>query len=156
MARRTATKEAPAAKPVAAKKATEPAKGTAWLVEHVNDTLGTDYSGYQLRILIRKLVKDGTLERGEGRYEFKGPRDPQVLAILKAVKAGGVKEAQTSRVEKAKEAAQSPTRRRSRKAADGSAESDPEEGTTKPPARRSRRKPAVVETDDDDIDLDEI
>ena len=153
MARRTATKEAPVEK-APAKKSAEPAKGTAWLVDHVNESLGTSYTGYQLRILIRKLTKDGTLQRGEGRYEFKGPRDPQVLAIMKAVKAGGVKEAQTSRVEKAKEAAQAPSKRRSRRAADGSAESDPEEGTMKP-ARRTRRKPAV-EVDDDDIDLDEI
>ena len=83
-------KKAPAKK---AAKAEEPAAlGTSWLVEHVNETLGTEYKAYDLRIVLRKLAKAGKLERnvGEerGRYTFTGASDPVVKALIKALKDG--------------------------------------------------------------------
>src|SRR6476620_2509458 len=101
----TATKAAPAAKakPAASKAKAAPAAekapraeaieyGSAWLVDHVNTEAGTSYTASTLRILLRKLTKDGVLSRdseGRQRYNFpKGANDPQVKAIVKAVKGG--------------------------------------------------------------------
>ena len=74
-----------------AKKAAAPAKetlGTAWLREHVSDVLGTDVESTKLRIVLRKLIKDGTIESPkDGRYVFTGPRDPNVKAVLAALRA---------------------------------------------------------------------
>jgi hypothetical protein len=156
----TATKEkaAPAAKAKAAPKAKAAAKpaptatvaknapvefGSAWLVEHVNEQAGTSYNASTLRILLRKLTRDGVLEReaeGRQRYNFpKGANDPQVKAIVKAVKGGAAEKAKTERLEGLKE-----QRAAKKKAA---------------PAKKSRsKKPAAeVEEDvDDDLDVDDI
>lgn len=88
-----APKKKAAAKKAAAPKAEEPAAlGTSWLVDHVNEQLGTEYKAYDLRIVLRKLAKAGKLERnvGEerGRYTFSGPTDPVVKALVKALKDG--------------------------------------------------------------------
>jgi hypothetical protein len=65
--------------------------GTAWLANLANDKLGTNYTPYTLRAAIRKLIKDGVYDRAVGedrsRYEFSGPKDPAVAAILKALKS---------------------------------------------------------------------
>ena len=83
--RRTAAKKAPAKKAPA--KAEKEVLGTAWLKEHVNDTLGTSHESTKLRIILRKLIKDGTIESPkDGRYIFTGPRDPNVKAIIAALK----------------------------------------------------------------------
>ena len=87
--RRTAAKKAPAKKAPAkaAAKAEKEVLGTAWLKEHVNDTLGTSHESTKLRIILRKLIKDGTIESPkDGRYVFTGPRDPNVKAIIAALK----------------------------------------------------------------------
>ena len=83
--RRTAAKKAPAKKAPA--KAEKEVLGTAWLKEHVNETLGTSHESTKLRIILRKLIKDGTIESPkDGRYVFTGPRDPNVKAIIAALK----------------------------------------------------------------------
>lgn len=83
--RRTAAKKAPAKKAPA--KAEKEVLGTAWLKEHVNDTLGTSHESTKLRIILRKLIKDGTIESPkDGRYVFTGPRDPNVKAIIAALR----------------------------------------------------------------------
>ena len=87
--RRPAAKKAPAKKAAAkpAAKAEKEVLGTAWLKEHVNETLGTEHESTKLRIILRKLIKDGTIESPkDGRYVFTGPRDPNVKAILAALK----------------------------------------------------------------------
>lgn len=154
----TATKPAPAAAKAAparsrAKAATTPAKaapapkaeaieyGSAWLVDHVNTEAGTSYSASALRILLRKLTKEGVLNRdseGRQRYNFpKGANDPQVKAIVKAVKGGAAEKAKQERLDGLKA-----QRASSKKAA---------------PARRSRAKAAPEpEEDDDDLEVDDI
>lgn len=71
---------------------TEVTNGTNWLAEHVNKTLGTSYKPYDLRVLLRKMAKNDELEREVGsdrsRYDFAGPKDPIVLAVIKKLKAG--------------------------------------------------------------------
>ena len=157
--RKAATKEAPA-KASKAKAAAAPAKaskakaapapapkaeaiefGSAWLVEHVNEQAGTSYSASALRILLRKLTKEGLLQRdadGRQRYNFpKGEKDPQVKAIVKAVKEGAGEKAKQERLDALKE------QRAAKKSA---------------PAKKSRRKVAPVEeeVDDDDLEVDDI
>jgi len=158
--RKAATKEAPAkagkAKAAAPAKASKakakeaaPAPkaeaiefGSAWLVEHVNAEAGTSYSASALRILLRKLTKEGVLQRdsdGRQRYNFpKGERDPQVKAIVKAVKEGAGEKAKQERLDALKE------QRAAKKSA---------------PAKKARRKVAPVEEeveDDDDLEVDDI
>ena len=85
--KRTARK-APAKKAAPAKKEEADTKGTAWLKEHVNDTLGTEYESTKLRIVLRKLIKDGDIDSPkDGRYIFTGPRDPNVKAVIAALRA---------------------------------------------------------------------
>ena len=79
-------KKAPAKK--AAPAANEKSEfGSAWLTEHVNDTLGTEYPATKLRAVLRKLVNNGDIDLSrEGRYEFTGPRDPNVKALIAALR----------------------------------------------------------------------
>lgn len=114
--------------------------GSAWLTDYVNEQAGTSYSASALRILLRKLTAQGVLDRdseGRQRYNFpKGEKDPQVKAIVKAVKEGGAETARTERLEALK------TSKKSKKAA---------------PAKKSRAKKVVEEEeDDDDLEVDEI
>ena len=116
--------------------------GSAWLVEHVNTAAGTSYSASALRILLRKLSKEGVLERdseGRQRYNFpKGAKDPQVIAIVKAVKSGAGEKAKQERLDALKE----------QRAAAKSAKAAP--------AKKSRSKKVVeVEEDDDDLEVDD-
>lgn len=83
-----------AAKTETTEKAAVEVKDTNWLAGVIADKTGKEYTTYQLRILLRKLTKDGVIERGEGRYTFKGVNDPTVKAIVKAVKDGAL-EAET-------------------------------------------------------------
>lgn len=92
-------KKAPAkkssTKPAAESKKTKvdaPVYGTQWLADHVNAQLGTEYKTYDLRVLLRKMAKNGDLEREVGedrsRYDFSGENDPIVKAVLKKLKSG--------------------------------------------------------------------
>ena len=95
---------APKSRRAPAKKAA-PAKevlGTAWLKEHVNDTLGADHESTKLRIVLRKLIKDNEIDSPkDGRYIFTGPRDPNVKAVIAALreeaKAGPAKRGRKSK-----------------------------------------------------------
>lgn len=110
-------------------------KGTTWLAEVIESKTGKSYSPYQLRILLRKLVKDGEIERGEGRWEFRGVTDPNVKAIIAAVKAGKMEQETKEKTKAAKEAAKK----------------DEVKATTK---RKPEPEP-VVEDDENDEDLDD-
>jgi len=139
---RAAAKAAPA-KAAPAPKAEAIEYGSAWLVEHVNTQAGTSYTASALRILLRKLTKDGVLERdseGRQRYNFpKGAKDPQVVAIVKAVKSGAGEKAKQERLDALK------AQRAASKAA---------------PAKRATRSRAKAapepEEDDDDLEVDDI
>lgn len=94
--------EEPAPKPVskrrkatssrAAPKQVEPAFGTRQLVEHVNAKTGKSLDGRAVRMVLRKLSREGVIEREVGeertRYSFTGPNDPQVKAVVAAIKNG--------------------------------------------------------------------
>lgn len=119
--------------------APETEKGTSWLAEVVNEKLGTSYTSYQLRILLRKLAKSGDIERGEGRWVFKGVTDPTVKAILSAVKAGALED------EKKEKLAAAKATRTAKKAA----------AEPKPKATQSRARKAAPEPVEEDTELDD-
>lgn len=133
--------EAPKAKAKkAAPKRPEIAFGTKELAEHVNAETGKSYDAYALRILLRKLAKDGTIQRdeegGRARYSFSGPKDPQVKAIVKAVKSGAAEKAKEDRLEGLKE------KRKATKSAK--------------PAKSAKKAKKVVEVEEDDIEVEEL
>lgn len=105
--------------------------GTKELADHVNAEAGTSYDAYALRILLRKLTKDGVIEReesnGRSRYSFTGPKDPQVKAIVKAVKEGAAEKAKSERLEGLKEKRKAaPKTKAASKKAKQAAEVEPE------------------------------
>lgn len=73
--------------------------GTKWLAEYVTEKLGVDVTPYKLRDLIRKMVKADKFDREVGvdrdRYEFSGPKDPKVIAVLKEIKGGALERKST-------------------------------------------------------------
>jgi len=115
--------------------------GSAWLASHVNEETGSSYDAYNLRILLRKLTKDGVLTReesaGRARYSFTGPEDPQVVAIVAAVKDGAAEKAKQERLDGLKE------QRKTKKAA---------------APKKSKKAPVEVEEveEEDDFDVEEI
>lgn len=127
-------------------------RGTAWLTEHVNEECGTDMTSAQVRTLLRRMVRNGELEREIGedrsRYEFpKGANDPIVKAVVKAVKSGEAKEAQRERLEQVKAKA----------SAKSAAAEKPAAKKAAPKGRsRSKAKAAEVIDDDDFEDIEEL
>lgn len=121
--RRRGTKAAPAkaaAKKAPAKRTAKPAPvedddededtgpqyDTNWLAEFVNETCGTDYDSRALRMLLRRLAKNGTISREVGtdrsRYTFpKGANDRTVKAVVAAVKKGEVEDAKSEGISRA-------------------------------------------------------
>lgn len=105
--------EAPAPKKAPAKgKGKPPVRkaiefGTAWLADFIKDQTGKEYKPYDLRVLLRKMAKNGELERevgtDRGRYEFEGPKDPLVKKIVAKVKKGEIDAAKKDSLDKLKE-----------------------------------------------------
>lgn len=129
----------------AKKKAPEVVFGTKQLADHINEETGSSYDTYNLRILLRKMVKDGTLERteseGRSRYSFSGPKDPQVKAIVKAIKEGYGEKAKQERLDALK------AKRNESKAA------KPKKASTKKAAAK-KEAPEVLEDEELEIDDD--
>jgi len=72
---------------------TEPTFGVADLVKLIKEKLGKDTTTRELRTLLRKMARDGRLDReivagNRARWEWSGPNDAEVKAVLKAFKAG--------------------------------------------------------------------
>lgn len=127
--------------------------GVAWLTQHVNDELGTSYTDANIRVILRKMAKDGELEREVGedraRYSFTGEGDRTVKAVLKRVKSGEADTAKADRLEVARSGKGSANVKRNSKAAaieeEPKAKAKPtrkkgdEEPKVKPKATRRRR-----------------
>lgn len=142
----------------------KPVFGTSELLEHVNAKTGKSLDAKSLRVHLRKLAEEGVVERVVGedraRYSFTGVNDPQVRAVVQAVKAATVKRPQrasknaeveddeeetprrrtSTRKPAAKTPAKKPMTARKRTAATKS--------TSKPATRRRRSKPADEEVED--------
>lgn len=83
--------------------------GSSWLASHITEVTGETFDSRGIRMLLRKLAKDGALEREVGvtreRYEFTGPDDETVKAVVSMVKSGAAKELKQAGLQKVKDAA---------------------------------------------------
>lgn len=139
------------------KKADAPTRGTAWLTEYVNEECGTTYSPATIRILLRKLVKDGALEREIGedrsRYNFnKGANDPTVKAVVKAVKSGAVAAERKASLEKVKASAAA----KKGKAAPAEEEPAPRRRRSAAKTKAAVKPKAVIDDDDFEDEVEDL
>lgn len=116
--------------------------GVAAVCDLIQRKFGRDYKPRELRTLLRKMAreKNARIEReviagNKARYEWTGPTDPEVIAILKAVKGGEVEAGRKEALDKLKE------RGAAKKAASAKTS--------------SKKKVTKVEDDDDLEDFDE-
>jgi hypothetical protein len=143
--------EAPAPKAKKTTKAavsTAPTNGSAWLAAHVTEVTGETYDARGVRMLLRKLAKDGTLDREVGetrdRYSFTGPNDPIVKAVVKMVSSGEAKAMKQAGLEKVKAAAEA--KKAKAKAEKEAAVEEAEEVEEEAPKPTRRRTAAPTKT----------
>jgi hypothetical protein len=103
--------------------AKEVAFGVADIVKLIKTKLNQDTTTRELRTLLRKMARDGRLDReivagNRARWEWSGPNDPEVKAILKAFKDGELA------ADKAEKLAALKERKAEKKAAAAAAASD--------------------------------
>jgi len=127
-----------------------PAADEVWgvrngLIPLIKEKTGKDYTPREIRTLLRKMAREenARIDRevipgNKSRYAWDGPDDPEVKAILKAVKGGEVEAGKKEALDKLK----------ADKAAKTAAE-----GKT---AKKGKAKKAAPPVDDDDDELEEI
>ena len=161
-AKKTAAKPAPVEE-VEAEETVEAVFGVADIVALIKTKLKQETSTRELRTLLRKMARDGRLDReiipgNRARWEWAGPEDPEVKAILAAFKSGELEEDKQQKLAELKE------RKAAQKAAAAAAaedEDEVEEDEAPAPAKKpTRRKPAAkaapaAEVEDDDEDLED-
>lgn len=121
--------------------------GTNWLAELVTQETGKSVDSFALRAVLRRMAGQGTLKREIGveraRYEFSGPNDPTVKAVLAAYKSGEADEAKKEKLAALK-ASKKPAAKKP---------------AAKPARGRAKPAPEPVDEDDeydDDDDVDEL
>lgn len=102
----------------------------------------------EIRTLIRKMARDGSgrvnreiVAGNRSRYNWSGPKDPEVVAIIKAFNDGELEADKQAKLQALKD------RKAEQKAAAEKA------GTT--PAKKAATKQVVVEEDDEELDLED-
>lgn len=135
--------------------------GVADVVALIKTKLKKDTTTRELRTLLRKMARDGRLDReiiagNRTRWEFAGPEDPEVLAILKAFGEGELEADKREKLNALKE------RKAAAKAAAAAEAEDEDEAEEEPaPKKTVRRKAAPKKTaakpavDEDDEELEE-
>jgi hypothetical protein len=100
--------------------------GSPWLAAYVTENTTETYDARAIRMLLRKLAKDGALDREVGitreRYNFSGPKDPTVVAVLEMIKSGAAKELKQAGLQAVKDKAAA----KKAEAAKAKAETQPE------------------------------
>lgn len=159
------------AKKVAAPKRKKIEYSTAWLADLINEKLDKSVTPYQLRDFIRKLARKGQLQRDIGvdrsRYEWTGPKDPEVLFIFKQVKAGALDREKKGNLENLRKAREKRAANLKAQREAEAAEDDVDEIEETPPPRRRRTtarkaKPAPepeleeMEDEDEDEELEDL
>jgi hypothetical protein len=81
--------------------------GSPWLAAHVTEKTGETFDARSIRMLLRKLAKDGKLKREVGvtreRYEFSGPNDPIVKSVVAMINSGEAKAMKQEGLQKVKD-----------------------------------------------------
>lgn len=138
--------------------------GVSDVVELIKTKLKKDTTTRELRTLLRKMARDGRLDReiiagNRTRWEFAGPDDPEVLAILKAFGDGELEQDKREKLNALKE-----RKAKAKAEAAAAAEEEDEEVDEEPaPKKTTRRrastkkaaaKPAVEDDEDEDLEED--
>lgn len=120
------------------KKAAKPAEDDVWgvraLIDHVKETTGKEYNPREVRTLLRKLAREGggvdreIIPGNKSRYEWTGPTDPEVKAIVKAIKGGQIEKSKKEALDKLKadKAAKTAAKQKAAAKAAAAAEDDDE------------------------------
>lgn len=113
-----------------------------WLAGYITEETGMEYDSRGVRMLLRKLAKDGSLDREIGtdrqRYVFpKGPNDPTVKAVIKMVKSGEAAAVKREGLDKVKE--------RATPAKKAAAKSAPAKKAAAPAAKATTRRRRTAE-----------
>lgn len=137
------------------KRADAPAFGIQELCAHLTAKTGKEYKPREVRILLRKMARDGSgrIEReitpdNRSRYSWEGPKDPQVKLIVAAVTAGEIEEGKKAALDKLKQdkAAKDALAGKTKKA-------KAEEAPAK--AKKAKAPAPPVDDDDDDLEIDD-
>lgn len=120
--------------------------GVADLCKVAKKVTGKDYTTRDMRTLIRKMARDGSgrinreiVAGNRSRYDWSGPNDPEVKAILKALKAGELEAGKKEALAKLKE-------NKAKKNAENG------EGGKKGKGKKSKGSKAKVEEPEDDVE----
>lgn len=136
--------------PAKSKKAkAAPKEDEVWGVRNLIDLIkaktGKEYKPREVRTLLRKLAREGggvnreIIAGNKSRYAWSGPDDPEVKAVLKAVKGGAIEQAKTDALAKLK------------------ADKAKKQAAKEPaPAKKGKKAPKPPVDEDDDDDLEEM
>jgi hypothetical protein len=90
-------------------KAEDDVWGVRALIAYLKEKTGTEYKPREVRTLLRKMAReDGTIDReiiagNKSRYSWPdGPADPEIKAVLKAVKGGAIEASKKAALDKLK------------------------------------------------------
>jgi len=134
--------------------------GVADLVAHIKEKTGKDVSTREMRTLIRKMARDGSgrvdreiVAGNRTRYDWSGPNDPEVKAIMAAFTGGELEADKKAKLDelKARKAEKTAKKKAEKEAAEKKA-------ATKAKSTKSKAKKApepVDDEDDDDLELDD-
>lgn len=104
--------------------------GVADLAKHLEAETGKKVTTRELRMLIRKMARDGRVDReiipgNRSRYDWSGVNDPEVKRIIKAYKAGELDEDKKAKLDELKKRGEAKRAEKAKaKAAAAAAEED--------------------------------
>lgn len=125
--------------------------GVSDIVELIKTQLKQDTTTRELRTLLRKMARDGRLDReiipgNRTRWEWSGPNDPEVKAIVKAFKDGELEADKQEKLAALKE------RKAAQKAAAAEEEAVEE---AKPAKKKATKKKAAPVVEEDELEEDD-
>lgn len=129
------------------------------LIKLVKDKTGDVTDGRALRTLIRKMARDesGRVNReitpgNRTRYNWTGPNDPEVVAILKAYQGGELEAEKQAKLTALKEqkAAKNAAKKAAAEEAEDEAPKPAKKAAAKKTATRRKAAPVVEEVEDDE------
>ena len=134
------------------KAADEVTFGAADLAKLLSEKSGKTVTPRELRTLIRKMARDGSgrvdreiIAGNRARYNWSGPNDPEVKAIIKAFEGGELEADKQAKLAELKE----------RKAAKTAEKKKAKEADEKKKAKKSKKEAVEADSDDEDLELDD-
>jgi hypothetical protein len=138
------------------KKADEVTFGASDLARLLSEKAGKTVSPRELRTLIRKMARDGSARvnreitaGNRTRYNWSGPEDPEVKAIIAAFEGGELEADKKAKLEELKQ------RKAEKKAAGEPVGKKAKAKAEKAKGKKGKAAPVVEETEDDDLELED-